>query len=95
MRLQAYIAAASAQGVQCSGYGVGCYVVQHFVPSKKLPPFCVSLTVLTNAELEGKKGICVIADGCVSGNLDGTDSLVNPLALELDIYSLAHHSCKM
>ena len=24
-----------------------------------------------------------------------TKSLINPLALELDIYSLAHHLCKM
>jgi len=63
--------------VQCGGYGVRCDVVQHSVPSKKLPPFCVSLTVLSNAELQGKKDICVIADGYVSGNLDRSDSLVN------------------
>ena len=51
--------------------------MQHFVPSKKLTPVCVSLTVLTNVELQCKKGVCVITDGCVSANLDSTDCLVN------------------
>ena len=77
VRLQAYRAAASSEGVQCRGYGVGWDAVQHFIPSKKLPPFCVSLTVLTNAELQCKKDICVIADGCVSANIDSIDCLVN------------------
>ena len=57
---------ASSEGVQCRGYGVGCDVVQHFVPSKKLTPVCVSLTVLTKADLQCKKDISFIADGCVS-----------------------------
>jgi len=40
----------------------------------------------------GKTSVRESLEGCKG---KGTTYLINPLALEMDIYSLAHHLCKM